>query len=276
MKAAVIQMRSGLDPQQTAQSLEPMLMDAISKGATYLQTPEMTACVHNNRDSLMAMIKPQDEDVIVQMVADLSRKHQVIIHIGSTAIPLEDGKVANRAFMFQNGELLATYDKIHMFDVDLDNGESWRESNTYAPGEQAVIVETDQGNIGMGICYDVRFPHLFRDQAIAGADILTAPAAFTKQTGEAHWHILQRARAIENGGFMISAAQGGTHEDGRQTYGHALIIDPWGQILAEVDHSEPGFAMAEIDASLSKAARGKIPNLQNTRDYEIEIYEPTE
>lgn len=275
-KAAIVQMRSGLDPQKTAQSLEPMLMAAISEGASYLQTPEMTACVHNNRDSMMAMIKPQDQDPIVQMAERLSRKHQVIIHIGSTAIPLEDGKVANRAFMFQNGELLATYDKIHMFDVDLDHGESWRESNSYAPGEQAVIVETDHANIGMGICYDVRFPHLFRDQAIAGADILTAPAAFTKQTGEAHWHILQRARAIENGAFMISAAQGGMHEDGRQTYGHSLIIDPWGQILAELNHSEPGFAMADIDVSLSQAARSKIPNLKNARDYDIEIVEPTE
>jgi predicted amidohydrolase len=151
----------------------------------------------------------------------------------------------------------------------LDNGESWRESSTYLPGKECVVVELDGVKFGLAICYDVRFPHLFRDQAVAGAHILTAPAAFTKQTGEAHWHILQRARAIENGAFMISAAQGGTHEDGRETYGHSIIVDPWGKIIAEINSNKPGVAIADIDIALCLATREKIPNLKNARDYQL-------
>src|SRR5690606_19355567 len=193
------------------------------------------------------------------------------IHIGSTAVLLEDGRVANRAFLFgAEGELIATYDKIHMFDVDLDNGESWRESATYAPGDRAVVAQLPFMNLGLAICYDVRFPQLFRAQALAGADVLAIPAAFTRQTGEAHWHVLQRARAIENGAWVITAAQGGKHEDGRETYGHSLIIDPWGRIVAEADHDEPGVVMAEIDPSASIEARKKIPNLKNARPFEVE------
>src|SRR5690606_14182235 len=156
---------------------------------------------------------------------------------GSTAIARSDGKVANRGFVFApDGTLRATYDKIHMFDVDLDNGESWRESATYQPGNASTVVDLPFARLGLAVCYDLRFPQLFRAQAMAGAEVLTVPAAFTRQTGEAHWHVLQRARAIENGAIVIAAAQGGKHEDGRETYGHSLIVDPWGRVLAEADH----------------------------------------
>src|SRR5690606_30493228 len=155
------------------------------------------------------------------------------------------------------------YDKIHMFDVDLDNGESWRESATYEPGVASTVVELPFGRLGLAVCYDVRFPQLFRAQALAGAQVLTMPAAFTRQTGEAHWHVLQRARAIENGAWVVTAAQGGKHEDGRETYGHSLIIDPWGAIVAEADHADPCTVVAEIDTDASAQARQKVPNLRN-------------
>lgn len=269
IKAAVIQLRSGKNPLETVAQLEQLIADAAVKGADYIQTPEMTGCLHNSKHELFATIFNEPDDPIVKMASRLSAAHNVIIHIGSTAIALDNGKVANRAFFFQNGNLRAKYDKLHMFDVDLDHGETWRESSTYQAGNEAVIVNTPEAIFGLGICYDVRFPNLFRDQALAGAQILTAPAAFTKQTGRAHWHVLQRARAIENGAFMISAAQGGQHEDGRETYGHSLIIGPWGDVLAEIEDDEPGIAMADINVELSVKARAKIPNLQNNSAYKI-------
>lgn len=262
-------MRSGKDPSETAVQLEQIICDAAVKGADYIQTPEMTGCLHSSRDELFEAIFSEENDPIVEMASRLSAAHSVIIHIGSTAIRLDNDKVANRAFFFQNGELKAKYDKLHMFDVDLDHGESWRESSTYQAGNEAVIVKTPEAIFGMGICYDVRFPNLFKDQASAGAQILTAPAAFTEQTGAAHWHILQRARAIENGAFMISAAQGGRHDDGRETYGHSLIVGPWGEVLAEVVGNEACVAFADIDVELSAKARAKIPNLKNNSDYKI-------
>lgn len=269
LKAAIIQMRSGLSPSDTALALEPMVRDAAFKGADYIQTPEMTGCLHKSRESLRNALSDEAADPIVAMARKLSKELGVALHIGSTAIELDGDKIANRAFVFENGDLRSIYDKIHMFDVDLDNGESWRESETYQAGEDAITVELKNHRFGLGICYDVRFPHLFRDQAVAGANILTAPAAFTKQTGEAHWHILQRARAIENGAFMISAAQGGLHDDGRETYGHSIIVDPWGKILAEINSVQPGVAIAEIDVGLSYEARAKIPNLKNAREYKL-------
>lgn len=269
IKAALIQMRSGLNPSETVIALEPLIRDAAFKGATYIQTPEMTGCLHKSRESLADVLTDQSSDPIAKLAQALSQELNVTIHIGSTAIKTDHDMVANRALVFEKGVLRASYDKIHMFDVDLDNGESWRESSTYLPGKECVVVELDGVKFGLAICYDVRFPHLFRDQAVAGAHILTAPAAFTKQTGEAHWHILQRARAIENGAFMISAAQGGTHEDGRETYGHSIIVDPWGKIIAEINSDKPGVAIADIDIALCLAAREKIPNLKNARDYQL-------
>jgi len=175
-----------------------------------------------------------------------------------------------------SGTRVAVYDKIHMFDVDLDHGESWRESAVYQPGSKAVDVRLPDAMVGLAICYDLRFPELFRREAQAGASILTAPAAFTRQTGEVHWHVLIRARAIENGAFMICAAQGGRHEDGRETYGHSLVVDPMGGIVAELDHDEPGVLVCDIDPQMSSAARERIPNLKNAMPFDLVIEEGQE
>lgn len=269
-KAAAIQMRTGTDPKRNADTFEALVREAAGQGAIYVQSPEMTGAMVRDAEARQAAFTTQDEDIITLTAARLARELGIFIHIGSTAILREDGKLANRALLLSpEGKIVATYDKIHMFDVDLDNGESWRESSAYEPGTEAVVADLPFAKLGFGICYDVRFPQLFRAEALAGANVLSAPAAFTRQTGEAHWHVLQRARAIENGAFMISAAQGGKHEDGRETYGHSVIIDPWGKILAEADHDEPGVIVAEIDTALSAAARGKVPNLKNARDFSV-------
>ena len=221
-RAAAIQMRSGVDPQRNAADLAGYIADAVGKGAVYVQTPEMTGALQRDRKALASVLKSESDDIIVRTASELAAKHGIHLHIGSTAIARDDGKIANRAFLFgPDGNILTRYDKIHMFDVDLDNGESWRESAVYAPGADTVVIDLPFARLGLAICYDVRFPQLFRAQALAGASVISAPAAFTRQTGEAHWHVLQRARAIENGAFMISAAQGGVHEDGRETYGHS-------------------------------------------------------
>lgn len=268
---AAIQMRSGVSPEANIAVMDRLVREAASRGARYVQTPEMTGAVQKDRDGLHRILKVEPEDPVLRVAASLAAELGIYLHIGSTAIDAGNGMVANRGVVFgPNGASLARYDKIHMFDVDLDNGESWRESSVYRPGEVAQTVDLGVARLGMGICYDVRFPHLFRDLALAGADILTAPAAFTRQTGEAHWHVLQRARAIENGAFMISAAQGGVHEDGRETYGHSLIVDPWGRVMAEAEGDEPGIIVASLALDEVKAARAKIPNLRNARDYRVE------
>ncbi len=272
VKVAALQMRSGTDPERNAADFEALVRDAAGKGAVYVQSPEMTGALVRDRASLKALLKPEADDIIAHRASALAAELGITVHVGSTAIARPDGKVANRAFIFgPDGAKLATYDKIHMFDVDLDNGESWRESATYEPGVSATLVDLPFARLGMAVCYDVRFPQLFRAQALAGAQVLTMPAAFTRQTGEAHWHVLQRARAIENGAFVISAAQGGVHEDGRETYGHSLIVDPWGVVVAEADHAEPAVVLAEIDVAASAKARGKVPNLKNARDFAVDV-----
>ncbi len=266
--AAAIQMRSGTDPQRNADDFEVLVREAAGKGATYVQTPEMTGGLVRDKDARKLAFTAEDRDVVAAAARRLSAELGIFLHVGSTAIVRPDGMLANRALLFgPDGALLSRYDKIHMFDVDLDNGESWRESAAYEAGTEAVVVDIGMARLGFAVCYDVRFPQLFRAEALAGADVLTVPAAFTRQTGEAHWHILLRARAIENGAFVIAAAQGGMHEDGRETYGHSLIVDPWGRIVAEADHDQPGVILAEIDTSLSQQARRKIPNLRNAREF---------
>jgi len=267
-------MRSGQDPAENARTLESLITDAAARGARFVQSPEMTGMLCRDRARLQSLLRPNEADPVVNAAREAARRHGVVVHLGSTAVEAPDGMAANRAFVFgADGAEIATYDKIHMFDVDLDNGESWRESATYRPGERAGIADIDipgEGavRLGLAICYDIRFPELFRAQALAGAQVLTAPAAFTRQTGEAHWHVLQRARAIENNAFLVSAAQGGRHEDGRETFGHSLIVDPWGRVVAEVAGDEPGIAMAEIDTAQVAAVRGKVPNLRNRRVFE--------
>lgn len=268
MRCAAIQMRSGIDIDANIEAMESLVRAAAADGAHYIQTPEMTGLLQKNRQELMASISVQEDDRVLQRASHLARELKLWLHIGSTPILREDGKVANRAALFSpDGECIATYDKVHMFDVDLSNGESWRESAIYQAGAVCQTAQIEEATLGFGICYDVRFPELFKAQAIAGAHILTAPAAFTKQTGEAHWHVLMRARAIENGAYMIAAAQGGTHEDGRVTYGHSLIVDPWGKVIAEKNDDEPGFIIAHLDIQQSINARAQIPNLKNGGKY---------
>lgn len=264
-------MRSTISIAENIKAMDVLVRQAASEGAIYIQTPEMTGILQKTRKGLFAEITHQEDDVLVKYSAKLAKELGIWLHIGSHAILVGEEKAANRAFLFNpSGELVTTYDKIHMFDVDLDNGESWRESNVYQPGKKSCVVDMVGLKLGLSICYDIRFPHLYREQALNGAQVLTGPAAFTRQTGRAHWHILQRSRAIENGAFIISAAQGGDHEDGRETYGHSVIINPWGEILAELDNEEPGFICVKIDLSEVKQARQKIPNLANARDFSFE------
>ncbi|MBB3313756.1 putative amidohydrolase [Rhizobium sp. BK196] len=269
--AAAIQMCSGVDPERNADSMARLVREAAAKGATYVQTPEMTGMLQRNRAAAKEVLRDESNDFIVETGSALAAELGIFVHVGSTAIALDDGKMANRGFLFgPDGKVLNRYDKIHMFDVDLDNGESWRESAAYRPGSEARVLSLPFAEIGFTICYDVRFPQLFRAQAVAGAEVMTVPAAFTKQTGEAHWEILLRARAIENGVFIIAAAQAGLHEDGRETFGHSMIIDPWGKVLVSAGPTGEAVILAEIDPAAVKAAHDKIPNLKNGREFSIE------
>ncbi|ACA19540.1 Nitrilase/cyanide hydratase and apolipoprotein N-acyltransferase [Methylobacterium sp. 4-46] len=272
--AACVQMRSGRDPARNRDAAVAGLREAASRGAHFVQTPEMTSLLERGRENLFAKITAPEEDVTLAALRETARAHGIVVQVGSLAVRSGD-KVANRAFLIgPEGEILAAYDKLHLYDVDLPNGESWRESATYTGGSCAVVADLPWARLGIAICYDLRFPALYRALAEAGAEILTAPAAFTRQTGEAHWHVLQRARAIETGSFMISAAQGGRHEDGRETYGHSLIVDPWGRILAEAEGAEPGVILAEIDLALVAEARARIPALRHAKPFTVEVAAP--
>lgn len=268
-KAAMIQMRAGLTPAANIDAAVKLITEAKSAGADYVQTPEMTNILAAKREQLFAAIVGEEDDRALSTFRDLARELSVFLHVGSLAIKFSPEKAVNRGFLIDpRGEIAARYDKIHMFDVDLGNGESYRESNNYRPGETAVLSDLPWGRLGLTICYDIRFPALYRALAEAGATMLAIPSAFTQQTGEAHWHILNRARAIENTCFVLAAAQGGKHENGRETFGHSLIIDPWGRILAE-GGTEPGIVMAEIDPAAVAKARGHIPSLEHGRRFEI-------
>lgn len=267
--AACLQMRSTRDPKVNRDTVVALAREAAERGADYLQTPEMTNIVDRDRETFRENVTDETADIVLAALRETAREKKVVIHIGSLAV--NDGdRFANRAFLIgADGEIIARYTKIHLFDVDLPNGESWRESSSYNSGDKAILAPTPWGTLGVTICYDIRFPYLYRSLATDGASILSAPACFTRQTGEAHWQILQRARAIENGAFMVSAAQGGRHEDGRETYGHSIIVDPWGRVLAE-GGIEPGVIMAEIDTDLVAAVRQRIPSLKHTRPFSIE------
>jgi predicted amidohydrolase len=274
LKVAAIQMQSGRDPERNVAFVKDAVRAAAASGAKYIQTPEMTGLLVRDRAEMLSKVRTEKDDALVAAAANLAKTHGIHLHIGSTAIMRDDGKIANRAFLFgPDGGLITTYDKIHMFDVDLDNGESWRESATYEPGTKAVVANTSFGKLGFAICYDLRFPHLFREEALSGAEILTAPAAFTKQTGQAHWHALLRSRALENGAFLISAAQAGTHEDGRETFGHSMVVNPWGHMMVVASGTEPETIFADIDLSEVAAARKKIPNLKNARAFSTVLVE---
>jgi predicted amidohydrolase len=268
-RVALIQMRSGRSPGANLDAATKLIGEAKAGGADYVQTPEMTNILEARRDALMTAIKPEHADPSLAAFRDLARQHRIWLHIGSLALKISPDRAVNRGFLIDpQGEISARYTKIHMFDVDLPNGESYRESRTYAPGEDAVTANLPWGRLGVTICYDLRFPALYRALAEAGSMFLAIPSAFTRQTGEAHWHVLNRARAIENGCFVFAAAQGGSHENGRDTFGRSLIVDPWGRVLAEGD-VDPAVVIAEVDPAAVAAARARIPSLQHGRRFEI-------
>jgi predicted amidohydrolase len=259
-RAAAVQMRTGLSVAQNVADATRLIREAAAAGADYVLTPEMTTVLDRDRSRLLAATETEERDPSLPRFRALAAELGIYLHIGSMAVRAGDG-VANRGFLIgPDGAIFARYDKIHMFDVDLPNGETYRESALYRAGSTAAVVDLPWTRVGMTVCYDVRFPHLYRQLAQAGAALIAIPAAFTRTTGEAHWHVLVRARAIETGSFVVAAAQGGRHEDGRDTYGHSLIVDPWGAILAEAG-TEPGFVMAEIDPGASAEARRRIPAL---------------
>lgn len=259
-------MRSGRDPAANIAVAESLIREAAGEGARYVLTPEMTNILNREAPAIAEVVSFEDDDPALATFRALARDLDIHLHVGSLAIKVEGG-VVNRGYMIgPDGSILARYDKIHMFDVDLAGGDTRRESRLYRPGDSAVAVDLPWARVGMSICYDLRFPQLYRALAHAGAQVLAIPSAFTKQTGQAHWHILIRARAIETGSFVLAAAQGGRHEDGRETYGHSLIVDPWGRILGEAGE-DPGVIIAEIDVGASDAARAQIPVLQHDREF---------
>jgi deaminated glutathione amidase len=268
-KVGLVAMRSGVDPRANLVAALGAIDQAKRGGADYVLTPEMTNIMEIKRERLMATIVEEERDPTLAALREIARKLAIYVHIGSLAIKASSDKAANRSFLIdRNGDIVARYDKIHMFDVDLASGESYRESRNYRAGELAVVADLPWGRLGLTICYDLRFPALYRALAEAGASFLAIPSAFTRQTGEAHWHVLIRARAIENGCFVFAAAQGGKHENGRETFGHSLVVDPWGRILVE-GGTEPCVVLAEIDPAEVAAARSRIPSLHNGRRFEL-------
>jgi predicted amidohydrolase len=274
--AGLVQMRTGQNVVENIREASALIREAAKAGANYVQTPEMTALLVRDRERLLKDIADENTDLALKSFRELAKDLKIWLHIGSMAVRFDDGRdrVANRAFLIgPDGAITARYDKIHMFDVDLDKGESWRESRTYQPGDVAIIADLPWGKLGLTICYDLRFSALYRALAEGGSDFIAIPAAFTQQTGEAHWHVLVRSRAIETGSFVFAAAQAGKHDDGRETYGHSMIVDPWGKIVAEAG-TEPGVITAKIDRTLVRDARAKIPVLQNGRRFSVATPEP--
>ena len=268
-RVGLIQMRSGRSPQANTDAAAKLIGEAKDRGAEYVLTPEMTNIMETGRERFFASIVSEEQDAALTTFRELARTLGIFVHVGSLAIKVSADKAVNRSFLIdRHGEVVARYDKIHMFDVDLASGESYRESRNYRAGELAVLADLPWGRLGLTICYDLRFPALYRALAEAGASFLSIPSAFTKQTGEAHWHVLLRARAIENGCFVFAAAQGGTHENGRETFGHSLAIDPWGRVLAE-GGVEPAVVLADVDLAAIAGARARIPSLQHGRRFEI-------
>jgi deaminated glutathione amidase len=268
--AAMIQMCSGLLPEANLEQGSKLIRRAVAEGADYVQTPEVSNMIQANRKALFEHLATEEEDLSLKAYRALAAELKIHLHIGSLALRFSADKAVNRSFLIgPDGNVLASYDKIHMFDIDLPGGESYRESANYQPGETAVISDLPWGRIGLTICYDMRFPALYRALAETGASFLTAPSAFTVRTGEAHWHTLLRARAIENGCFVFAAAQAGTHESKRQSYGHSLIVAPWGEILAEGGGTETGVFLANIDPAKVETARKTVPSLQHGRRFSV-------
>ena len=270
-RAALVQMRSGKDVRDNLLEAEALIRDAAQKGAQFIQTPENTLLMATENAGLFDRIAPEDETESIAHLASLAKSLRIWLHIGSIAIKVGERRAVNRAFLFApDGRITLRYDKIHMFDVNLPSGETYCESAVYAPGKTAYVAQLPWGGLGVSTCYDLRFPEQYKALAKAGAKFLAVPAAFTKVTGEKHWHVLLRARAIENGCFVFAAAQGGRHANGRTTYGHSLIISPWGEILGE-GGTEPGVIIADIDATEVETVRARIPALEHTRDFDVKV-----
>ena len=271
MKIALLQMTSGIDPQRNADTLVAAVRDAAAAGAAMLFTPEMSGLLDRDRARGRAAIRSEDDDIVLAAVCAAAAAYGIWVHLGSLAIDpgRNDGRLANRGFVIDaRGAIVARYDKVHLFDVDLQTGESWRESGAYVGGERAVVTETPVGTLGLSVCYDLRFPQLYQMLSGAGGTILTIPAAFTVPTGKAHWHILMRARAIENACFVVAAAQSGTHEDGRATYGHSLVVGPWGDVLLDMGEGA-GLAFCAIDQDAVADVRARIPVIAHRRAVDI-------
>lgn len=264
---ALVQTNSGNQVAPNVAIVSEMIREARRGGADLVMLPETVSLMETRSNLIFEQVRPQDEDEALKAFSALANELDIWLHTGSLPIRLSDTKIANRSFLIDpSGTIKATYDKIHMFDVDLPGGETYRESKNYQPGERAVLAGLPWGKLGLTICYDLRFPHLYRALAKAGADFICVPAAFTRVTGQAHWHVLLRARAIETGCFVFAAAQTGTHQNGRQTFGHSLIIDPWGEIIAD-GGEQVGIVTARIDPAKVAEARGRVPSLGHDRDY---------
>lgn len=268
-KIGIVQMRSSTDMQRNLADATALVREAAAKGATYVLTPEVSNIFEPDKARLKAVAMREDEDIFVRGFSTLAKELGIHLHAGSLALDAGAEKLANRAMLFDpDGKLVVTYDKIHLFDIDLPNGDSYRESASYNPGANAVTAQLPDFKLGFAICYDMRFPRLANALATAGCSVLAYPAAFTVPTGQAHWHVLLRARAIETGSFVISAAQGGTHDSGRATYGHSIVISPWGEVMAELG-DEPGVLVVDIDPAESDAVRARIPALKHARDFAL-------
>lgn len=267
---ALVQMNSGFEADANLAEIARRAAEAREAGAAYVLTPEMSVVFAENRAGLAQRAAGWEGNPDISRLAEIARENALFLHIGSLAIALEDGRFANRSVLFApSGEILATYDKIHLFDADLPGINAYRESATYAGGENAVLADLGAFTLGFSICYDMRFAALYRALAQAGAQVIAVPAAFTVPTGQAHWHVLLRARAIETGCFILAAAQGGQHANGRATYGHSLVVAPWGEVIAEANGDQPGLVIATLELDAVASARQRVPALANGRDFEL-------
>ena len=272
LRIAALQMNSGTTPAPNLDALAALAREAAGQGAQYVLSPEVSIVFAENREGLRAVAGPWEDNPAIARCAEIARETGLFLHLGSLAVALPDGRFANRSVLFRpDGSIAATYDKIHLFDANLPGVREYRESATYAGGELAVVTEAAGAKLGMTICYDLRFPVLHRMLAVAGAELIAVPAAFTVPTGEAHWEVLLRARAIETGCFIIAAAQAGQHENGRATYGHSMIVDPWGKILGELGGDGEGVLVADIDLNAVAEARGRVPALANAREFSLSV-----
>jgi deaminated glutathione amidase len=269
-RIAVVQMCSGTTPEPNLETIDTLVAEAAKGGAHYVLTPEMSVVFAENRESLQKVAAPFEGNPAIDRLSATARAHGIYLHLGSMAFALEDGRFANRSLLFApDGSLVGQYDKIHLFDADLPGDKTYRESANYRGGDHAVVAQTTMFGLGFSICYDIRFGALYRALAEAGAEVIAVPAAFTVPTGRAHWEVLLRARAIETGCFVIAAAQGGQHENGRATYGHSMVVSPWGEVIAAADGDETGVIFADIDREAIGAARQRVPALANARPFTV-------